>query len=71
VVAKPIDFEAAAAQAAAGVLRHWRGCFWIERRAQAFSVNGLAIAPGQIVPLASGQVLEINGSHYNVGIGPG
>jgi hypothetical protein len=71
VVAKPIDFEAAAAQAAAGVLRHWRGCFWIERRAQAFSVNGLAIAPGQIVPLASGQVLEINGSRYNVGIGPG
>jgi serine/threonine protein kinase len=68
--ARPFDFELSADQEAAGVLRHWRGCFWIERRSQPFSIDGVEIGPAQIVPLASGQFIAISGARYQVTIGP-
>jgi serine/threonine protein kinase len=67
--ASPIDFALPAGNREIGVLRHYRGCFWLEQRtADAVSVDGVDLAPAEIAPLATGQALEIGDSKYSVRI---
>jgi hypothetical protein len=61
--ASPLNFALSAGEPEIGALRYSRGCFWIEQRiAHPVSVDGLALAPLQIAPLVTGQMLEVSGS---------
>ena len=42
-----------------------------QKTAEAVSINGLALAPAEIAPLVSGQVLEVRGEKYSVEIEDG
>lgn len=67
--ASPIDFALPTGAGETGALRYHRGCFWLEQKnADAVSVDGVVLAPGEIAPLATGQTLEIGGGKYSVKI---
>jgi hypothetical protein len=52
------------------VFHRCHGCFWVEGRTAAVTVNGIPVRRGVIAPLATGQVIEIEGGRYEVGIAP-
>jgi hypothetical protein len=67
--ASPLDFAFSAGVREIGALRYYRGCFWIEQRStDSVSIDGLVLAPAEIVPLVTGQTLEVSGSKYSVKI---
>jgi serine/threonine protein kinase len=68
----PLDFGLPAQEEEIGALHYHRDCFWLEQKsADAVSINGLALAPAEIAPLVSGQVLEVRGEKYSVEIEDG
>ena len=54
-----------------GRFHHWRGSFWIEQAQAngAVSVDGQALAAGEIVPLVAGQSLRLGSTDYKVELG--
>lgn len=64
---QPVSFDPDAYQRATGAFHRFRGCFWLEcRLADALTVNGVRIAPGEIVPLVSGQIINAEGRDFRV-----
>jgi hypothetical protein len=67
--ASPLDFFPREGGQETGALRYYRGCFWIEKKTQnTLSIDGLALAPAEIAPLVTGQILEAGGARYSVKI---
>ncbi len=61
--ALPLDFSPQAGGQETGALHYYRGCFWIEQRARdTVSIDGLVLAPYEIAPLVTGQILEAGGA---------
>ena len=67
--ALPLDFSPQAGGQETGALHYYRGCFWIEQRTRdTVSIDGLVLAPYEIAPLVTGQILEAGGVKYSVKI---
>ena len=67
--ASPLDFFLQAGGQETGALHYYRGCFWIEKRAQdSLSIDDLVLAPAEIAPLVTGQFLGAGGARYSVKI---
>lgn len=63
----PLDFAAPGGEAERGVLRYYRGCFWIEQSAgDSIVVDDIPLGPGGIAPLVTGQILGIGYATYSV-----
>lgn len=62
--ASPLDFTAAEKT---GMLRHFRGCFWLEAKSdRLLAVDDQSLEAGQIAPLTTGQVITVQGNKFTV-----
>ena len=67
--ASPLDFSPQAAGQETRALHYYRGCFWIEQRApDSLAIDGLVLAPSEIAPLVTGQMIEAGGATYSIKI---
>jgi serine/threonine protein kinase len=67
--ASPLDFSPQAAGQETRAVHYYRGCFWIEQRApDSLAIDGLVLAPSEIAPLVTGQMIEAGGATYSIKI---